>query len=428
MILDRLEKIWFNISYIGIDPNSDNPDKRNIIHGNQIVFILEVSLSLLAVALYYMGIYRGALLLASLVVTFLLLTIIIYKGYFMAGRVAGITMQNLNVVVLSIFLGYETRIIDFLIITTLIPLLLINIQHKKLIAFCVSQNLFLYLSYHLLKNELSSYGLGIDAQMLIYNMGIVIKFVLILMVVYLIVINRDAEEDKLRKGNLELERINTGLKQFAYVTSHDLKTPLRNISTYLQLLRRRNKLDDESNQMIESAVNSVKHLNQLISDIFLYTTTDFKNKLTESVDLNLVMDNIKEDIKAIATEQNVELSIPEKMPTVKVNVTQAMHVFSNLIGNAIKYNTSSKPKVSVSFSRLDDKIEFTVKDNGIGIDKKYHEQIFEIFKRLHTQEEYEGTGIGLAICKKIIESYGGEIRIESETGKGSCFIFTLPAA
>lgn len=427
MIPDRLRKLWFNISHIGITPDSNNPDKRNIIHGNQVVFILEVSLSIIAFLLYYLGIYRGAFLLTTLVVTFLLLTIVVYNGHFMIARVTGITMQNLNVVMLSVFLGYETRIIDFLIITTLIPLLLINIQRKKLIAFCVSQNLLLYLLYHLFQNELTSYGLPLDNQILIYKMGIVIKFVLILMVVYLIVTNRDAEEAKLRNGNLELERINTGLKQFAYVTSHDLKTPLRNISTYLQLLRRRNKLDDESNQMIDSAVNSVKHLNQLISDIFLYTTTDFKSDVSESVDLNVVMRNIKEDVKAIVSEQNAELSIPEDMPTVKVNVTQAMHVFSNLIGNAIKYNSSLNPKVTILFKRLNDQVEFTVGDNGIGIDKKYHEQIFEIFKRLHTQQEYEGTGIGLAVCKKIIESYGGDIRIESEIGKGSSFIFTLPA-
>ena len=238
---------------------------------------------------------------------------------------------------------------------------------------------------------------------------------------------RQLAEERIKEAYHELEKVNAGLKQFAYVTSHDLKTPLRNIATYLQLLKRRNQLDAESAEMVDDAVKSVKHLNQLISDIFLYTTTDFKQEKTEIADLNEVMQTVTSDIKAILEEKKVDLSIPDNLPPLKVNRTQAIHVFSNLIGNAIKYNKSEKPKVEINFKRNGVKTEFSVKDNGIGIAPEYQEQVFEIFRRLHTQDEFEGTGIGLAICKKIIESYGGFIRVNSQAGAGAEFVFTLPS-
>ncbi len=119
--------------------------------------------------------------------------------------------------------------------------------------------------------------------------------------------------------------------------------------------------------------------------------------------------------------------ISDNLPSVKMNATQALQVFSNLIGNAVKYNKSETPVVKLSYKEEDGHYTFTVTDNGIGIEEKYKNQIFEIFKRLHTKEEYEGTGIGLAMCKKIIESHGGNIHVESTPGKGSSFIFTIPA-
>jgi light-regulated signal transduction histidine kinase (bacteriophytochrome) len=220
--------------------------------------------------------------------------------------------------------------------------------------------------------------------------------------------------------------MNSGLKQFAFVTSHDLKTPLRNISTYLQLLKRRNTLDAESVEMVDSAVKSVKHLNQLITDIFLYTTTDFKHEGAEVVDMNELLNDTVHDFKALLEECDGTLIIPTSIPNVLVNRIQATHIFNNLVGNALKYNKSEKPVITISYRQLNNFVEFTIADNGIGIEPQYQEQIFEIFKRLHTQQEYEGTGIGLAICKKIVESYDGTIRVESEPGKGSKFIFTLP--
>ncbi len=416
---------WF--SYIGITPDSDHPDKKNIVLGNQAVFALTVTFSLFAIVLWMFGLGHVSLLLLLIIGTFVVLTAFIYAGWYKTGRVLGITTQNINVFLLSVFLGYETRVIDFLIITAVIPLVLFSMAQKKWIAFCVSQNIVLYALYHIFKSKLEVYGIASADQQLLYTLCIPIKFINILVAVFIIINKRTDEEKYLKSAVTELERVNEGLRQFAYVTSHDLKTPLRNIATYLQLLKRKNQLDSESIEMVDSAVKSVKQLNQLITDIFLYTTTDFKNDKDEAVDLNKILVQVKEDTSSLFTEQNAQLLISDNLPSVKMNATQALQVFSNLIGNAVKYNKSETPVVKLSYKEEDGHYTFTVTDNGIGIEEKYKNQIFEIFKRLHTKEEYEGTGIGLAMCKKIIESHGGNIHVESTPGKGSSFIFTIPA-
>lgn len=423
---ERIQSFSDRCTYIGISPDSTHPDKTNIILGNQTVFALCATLSVFAVVLWWLGIERAPLLLTGMVSTFVALTWFIHKGYYTTGRVLGITVQNINVFVLSVLLGYETRVIDFLIISALMPLVLFSMTQKRWIAFLITQNVLLYVLYHLLKPSLVQYGIPAAQQELLYTLCIPVKFINILMVAFIIIYKRTQEEKSLKEAIADLQRVNDGLRQFAYATSHDLKTPLRNISTYLQLLKRKNVLNEESNQMVDSAVNSVKHLNQLISEIFLYTTTDFKNEKDETTDLQVVMKQIKEDTKAIFSERHATLVLPDKLPVVRMNHTQAQHVFSNLISNAIKYNKSHTPVVIISYKRAMQYYEFSVKDNGIGIKPEYQQQIFEIFKRLHSSEEYEGTGIGLAICKKIIESYGGSIHVKSVPAEGSEFVFTVP--
>lgn len=426
-MLIYITKFWNWVSHIGINPNSKSPDGRYVIIGNQLVAILSITLLFFALIMAAFGIYRGAFLLTMMVATFVALTYLIYSGWYVTGRVLGITAQNINVVILAVFLGYHTHIIDFLVVAALMPLVLFSMRQKLMIVFCMMQNFIFYIVYYLYRSEFEGLGLPIDQQQMIFLISIPIKFVTILLVIFVLVRYKSEQENKLRQVISELERVNDGLKQFAYVTSHDLKTPLRNISTYLQLLRRRNVLDTESNEMVDKAVTSVKHLNQLITDIFMYTTTGINAVEEEALDTNKVMQDVKSDIQAILDEKKVVLIIPSDLPSVRINRTQAIHVFSNMIGNAIKYNTSAIPKVEIGCKQDGDFIEFTVADNGIGIAEEYQEQIFEIFKRLHTQQEYEGTGIGLAICKKIVEGYGGKIRVESTPGKGSKFVFTLPS-
>lgn len=233
-------------------------------------------------------------------------------------------------------------------------------------------------------------------------------------------------EKKLKEYSAELERKNDDLHHFVNATSHDLKSPLRNIASHLQLLQRKNedKLDDDSRQMIAYTIKSVKHLNQLISDIYQYSIADRNDKPMMVADLNEVVERSLKPLAEIITSKNALITWGN-LPTLTISPSQIETLFGNLVGNALKYNTSLEPQITISAATTDDCHIISVADNGIGIAPEYRDQIFEIFKRLHTSSEYEGTGVGLAICSKIVDTYGGKIWVESEPGKGSTFFFSL---
>ncbi|MFN8286777.1 MAG: ATP-binding protein [Chitinophagales bacterium] len=233
-------------------------------------------------------------------------------------------------------------------------------------------------------------------------------------------------EQKLRNYAIELERKNEDLQHFVNATSHDLRSPLRNIVSYLQLLERKNKqiLDEDSRSMISFTIKSVKHLNQLISDIYQYSIADSNDKPSEAADLNRIVNNVVEQLSASVSEKNAYIHIGE-LPQLQLVPSHMETLFSNLIGNGLKYNTAAQPLVTVACTEAEEYYTFSISDNGIGIAVEYHKKIFEMFRRLHTSEEYEGTGMGLAICKKIVESYGGKIWVETPIEGGARFCFTL---
>ena len=233
-------------------------------------------------------------------------------------------------------------------------------------------------------------------------------------------------EKKLKEYAVELERKNDELHHFVNATSHDLKSPLRNIASHLQLLLRRNagKLDEESIGMVAFTIKSVKQLNQLISDIYQYSVADRNDKPIEMADLNQILDSSLKQMEDFITGKGAQIK-HTNLPTLKVAPSHMNMLFSNLVGNAVKYNTALKPEVTISAKVTEKEYILSVSDNGIGIAEEYQQQIFEIFQRLHTSSEYEGTGVGLAICSKIVDNYRGKIWVESEKDKGSTFYFTL---
>ncbi|MFN8299327.1 MAG: ATP-binding protein [Chitinophagales bacterium] len=236
---------------------------------------------------------------------------------------------------------------------------------------------------------------------------------------------READR-KQKEYAAELERRNEELNHFVNATSHDLKSPLRNIASHLQLLERKNKgkLDEDSISLIDHTVKSVKHLNQLINDIYQYSVADRNDNPDEVTDLNQVFIQTIAQISEVIQERHVQITCA-KLPVLKMASSHISMIFSNLLGNAIKYNSSETPVIEVGCHNSAGQYIIYVKDNGIGISQQYSRQIFEIFKRLHTSEVYEGTGVGLAICKKIVETYGGRIWVKSDAGKGSTFYFSL---
>jgi PAS domain S-box-containing protein len=225
----------------------------------------------------------------------------------------------------------------------------------------------------------------------------------------------------------ELACSNAELEQFAYVASHDLKAPLSSISAYAQLLERRYKdqLDAKANRFIDHIINQTKRMDTLINDLLEYSRVGRRHKPFEPIDCNRVVEEAIAILQIVIRKSKAVVTYSD-LPVVIADRHQLVQLFQNLIGNAIKYCQGRSPLVHVNASLREDECLFSVRDNGIGIDSKFSERIFQIFQRLHTEEEYSGTGIGLAICKKIVESHGGRIWVESQLTQGSTFYFTLP--
>lgn len=237
---------------------------------------------------------------------------------------------------------------------------------------------------------------------------------------------RRTEQELARKAE-ELARSNRDLEQFAYVASHDLQEPLRMVATYTQLLaeRYRGKLDEKADKYIAYAVDGAVRMQALINDLLVYSRVGRHRTEPEQVDCAVILDRAVKNLQAMITESGAVLHF-EWLPSLHIEAAPLVQVFQNLIGNAIKFRGPDTPRIEIRAEEKGGQWVFTVADNGIGIDPQYAEDIFVIFKRLHTRTEYPGSGIGLAICKKIIEQMGGSIWVESQLGHGSTFKFTLP--
>ena len=246
---------------------------------------------------------------------------------------------------------------------------------------------------------------------------------------------RKVTEEKLKESEKELKsmieelkRSNDELQQFAYITSHDLQEPLRTISSFTQLIERRYKgqMDSNADEFIEYIVDATKRMQELIKDLLEYSRVTTQGKEFKLVNTEEILQKTISNLHAAIEENNAEISY-EKLPEVMADSRQIGQLFQNLISNAIKFRKKDKkPKISVSASENESEYIFSVSDNGIGIEKEYFDRIFTIFQRLHTREEYQGTGIGLSISKKIVERHGGRIWVESEPDNGSTFYFALP--
>ena len=233
----------------------------------------------------------------------------------------------------------------------------------------------------------------------------------------------------LAKRSEELQRSNDDLEQFAYVASHDLQEPLRMVANYTELLSEHleGTLDEKGEKYIRYAVDGAKRMQQLIKDLLAYSRVDSQGSTPVRVKSENVMRNVLDSLKIAIEESHAEI-VYEALPDVFADKVQLTQVLQNLIGNALKFRGKCPPQVHIGTELRNDKWLFRVEDNGIGIEKQCADQVFQMFKRLHERGRYTGSGIGLAIAKKIVERHGGRIWFDSEPGRGSTFYFTMPAA
>ncbi|HEX6344477.1 sensor histidine kinase [Umezawaea sp.] len=234
--------------------------------------------------------------------------------------------------------------------------------------------------------------------------------------------------EQLDAQSTELQRSNAELEQFAYVASHDLQEPLRKVASFCQLLERRygGQLDERADQYIGFAVDGAKRMQVLINDLLAFSRVGRMAREHTLVDVGELVDQVVGTLSPAIQESGAVIDVPEDLPTVRGEASLLGGVFQNLVGNALKFRGDEPPVVTLTVERTDDLWTFTCRDNGIGIDTEYAERIFVIFQRLHHKDAYPGTGIGLAMCRKIIEYHGGTIWLDTSQDTGTTFKFTLP--
>ena len=237
---------------------------------------------------------------------------------------------------------------------------------------------------------------------------------------------RKEAEKRLQVSAANLARSNADLEQFAFAASHDLQEPLRAISGYCQLLQRQyiGKLDAKADDYIKNAVEGVERMYTLISDLLQFARVTRGGEPFQPTDFKVVVQEALTRLKVALEESGTKVDCAS-LPTLRADKGQMIRLFQNLIGNAVKYRAQRPPEVRITAEEKPHEVVFCVRDNGIGMEAKYFERIFVIFQRLHSREVYPGTGIGLAVCKRIVERHGGSICVESELGQGSTFSFTL---
>lgn len=239
---------------------------------------------------------------------------------------------------------------------------------------------------------------------------------------------RNRAMQSLKEQREELQRSNADLEQFAYVASHDLQEPLRMVTTYTELLaeRYRGKLDERADKYIGYAVDGATRMRELVRELLAYSRVSSQPKQAAVVNTETLVQDVIGGLKVAIDESGARI-VCDALPEVRADPAQLRQVFQNLIGNALKFRAEQAPQISIGAAKENGKYVFRVEDNGIGIEKQYSGRVFQMFQRLHERGRYDGSGIGLAIAKKIVERHGGQIWFESEPGQGATFFFTVPS-
>lgn len=435
--LSLIRDFWACLTAVGAS-DAIAPHERKYIKFTNVI----ATLTALAVFAYIPGsLWHQQYLLAALQVidTLFVLSVLWlnWRHYTNASRYTYMLVVNGFVYINSCFIGYESHVQDFFYISYIVPFLLFSARDYRNILAGVSIAIGFFFVYEHTYEYFTSFNLDVTTQQAIYDTNIWMKFILFGLAIYILSyynFTTEAEladsNEKLRLQATELQRSNKDLEEFGSIISHDLRSPVRTISSFMTLLRRRyeGQLDAGALEFIDMAQSSAERMSRQIEDMLSYSKVARNLPAPTTVDTNAIVRIIQMELGEKFKERGAQVIISDTLPRLReVHQSLIHHIFQNLISNGIKFNTAAEPMVEISHRTEDDKVIFQIRDNGIGIDAQYGGKLFQMFKRLHTEEQFEGTGIGLAICKKIVTHYGGDIWFDSEPGAGTSFYFSLPA-
>jgi signal transduction histidine kinase len=359
-----------------------------------------------------------------------------HKKFYSVSKFMLIGIVNIFIYINACYIGNEANIQHFYVLINIVPFLVFRLNQVKHIAAAVTMTISWFIVYQFTYHNFVGINLPMEVQLNTKQIGTWLDFVLFAAGIYMLAKNNFDVEEALAGNNqllqtqtVELKRSNEDLEQFAYIISHDLRVPLRNIINFLTLLERRHapELKTEAKEFIGYSVSGSKRLERLIEDLLSYSKVGRNLPPTQTIETSELLKTIQFEMKDKVLRPNHKIVVENDMPALQnVHSTMIYHVFQNLITNGLKFNKNEKPEVVVSVKEKKNNYVFQVKDNGIGIPMEYKNKLFQMFKRLHTEQEFQGTGMGLAICKRIVNFYKGEVWFESETGNGTSFYFSIP--
>jgi signal transduction histidine kinase len=433
-----LVELWIKGMNVGLTPDIPLRAQKQLKSTNMVVMMCLIGMLFYIVQSLFMGNYLLAAIETGdifLVATAMLLN---KRGYFAASRIILMGIVNMFIFINAIYIGHEAMVQHFFVIISVVPFLVFDIDDYKNLGISIGITIATMVIYQLSYQYFTNLNLPSGTQLAVRELGLWIDFIIFGATIYMLAKSNYDIENEVEKKNkqlldqtFELKRSNQDLEHFAYIISHDLKAPVRNVVNFLTLLQRRDggSLSKEGNEFLAFSVDSGKRMDILIEELLQYCRVGNNLPASAPIDVNNMLKTLQIEMHDRERGTDSRIVVQKPMPVLQgIHSTMIYHVFQNLITNGLKFNRTKSPQVKIDVVEKKDKYIFEVRDNGIGIPMEYADKLFYMFRRLHTEAEFSGTGMGLAICKKIVTFYGGDIWFSSETGKGTSFYFSLPKA